>query len=131
MRRKVVILTVLGFFVMLSTAWAQYMTEEKPRPAKACNHGGVDLWSALRMIPVRFTEFNGDTARWQYRDQYTLKLGSFILHKNAQYTSREKKKVSLLYVTECKGSDWLCYYCSNCNALLKAYELKPRSSPFD
>jgi hypothetical protein len=83
------------------------------------------------MIPVRFTEFKGDTARWQYRDRYTLKLGSFVLHKSAEYVSREKKEVSVLYVAGCMSSDWLCYYCSNCNALLRAYELKPGSSPLE
>jgi hypothetical protein len=115
---------------MLSSAWAQYSTEEKTEPARACNHGGFDLWDALRMIPVRFTEVRGDTALWQYQDQYTVKMGSFILQKKAQYISREKKEVSVLYVMERKGCDWLCYYCSHCNTLLRAYELKPGSSHF-
>jgi len=131
MRRKVVLITLLGFTLMLSTAWAQYVSEEKPGPAKTCNHGGFDMWDALRIIPVRFTEFKGDTAWWQYQDQYTLKLGSFVLNKKAQYISREKREASMLYVTERKSSNWLCYYCSHCNALLRAYELKSGSSPLD
>jgi len=126
--RRQVLLTLLSLFLMLSTAWAQYATEGKTKPAKACDHGGFDLWNALRMIPVRFTEFKGDTACWQYQDPRTVKLGSFVLQENAQYISREKKEVSMLYVMERKSSAWLCYYCSQCNALLRAYELKSSSS---
>ena len=128
MRCRILLSILLGFFLMLSTAWAQYLTEQKPEPAKACYHGGFDLWKALRMIPVRFTEFKDDTARWQYRDQYTVKLGSFVLPEGTQYISREGKQVGVLYATERKNSDWLCYYCSHCNALMRAYELKSSSS---
>ena len=131
MRRRLLLQTLLGFLLMLSTAWARYATEDKTEPDRACNHGGFSLWSALRIIPVRFTEFNGDIARWKYQDEYTVKLGSFVMRENAQYISREKKEVSVLYVMERKNSDWLCYYCSQCNALLRAYELKSGSSPFN
>src|ERR1051325_1914996 len=128
--RRQVLLTLLSLFFIVPTAWAQRTTGEKTEPARACNHGGFDLWHALRMIPVRFTEFNGDTAQWQYQDEYTVKLGSFALCEKAQYISQEKKAVSVLYVMERKGSEWLCYYCSHCNALLRAYELKSGSSLF-
>lgn len=129
MRRKA-LLTLLGFLLMLLTAQAQHQTTENPEPAAVCDHGGFDLWNALRMIPVQFTAFNGETARWQYQDEYVVKLGSFVLHKKAQYISREKKEVSRLYLMERKGTDWLCYYCSLCNALLRAYELKQGSPHF-
>src|ERR1051325_5116951 len=94
--RRQVLLTLLSLFFIVPTAWAQRTTGEKTEPARACNHGGFDLWHALRMIPVRFTEFNGDTAQWQYQDEYTVKLGSFALCEKAQYISQEKKAVSVL-----------------------------------
>lgn len=79
------------------------------------------------MLPVRFTGFDGETVRWEYQDEYTVRVGSFVLHRNGQYVSREKKIVGVLYVRQRKDADWLCYYCSHCQTLLRAYELKPGS----
>ena len=114
---------------MFATTRAQDPTCEK-QPAKTCNHGGYDLWNVMRMLPVRFTEFNGETAQWKYQDEYTVKLGSFVLQANAQFISRERKEVPASYVVLRKDSAWLCYYCSQCRALLRAYELRPGSSNF-
>ena len=121
------LLALLGWMLVLATANAQDPGREKESP-NACSHGGYDLWDQLRILPVHFTEFNGDTARWKYQDPQTVRLGSFVLRQNAQYISREKKDVKTPYLIERKDSDWLCYYCSHCNALLVAYELKRGSS---
>ena len=129
-RRRILLLAISCFVVVFGTARAQEHACEK-EPAGTCNHGGCDLWDAIRIRPVRFTEFNGKTAQWKYRDEYTLKLGSFVLLEHSQYVSREKQRVSVSYLTKHADSDWLCYYCYRCNALLKAYELKPGTLPSD
>ena len=119
-------LTLLSLVVMFSTAQAQNPVEKE----KTCNHGGYDLWNTLRMLPVRFTEVDGNTARWEYQDEYNVKLGSFVLFGKAKLISTEKKEVNVHYLEQRKESNWLCYYCSLCHVLLRAYELKPGSSQF-
>ena len=126
---RMLLVTLLGCLLVLATARAQDPDREKGLP-KACTHGGYELWDQLRVLPVHFTEFTGDTAWWKYQDAHTVKLGSFVLRQRAIYVSRENKDVKALYLMERKGSDWLCYYCSHCNALLAAYELKPGSPKF-
>ena len=128
MQSRVVPLTLLSLVVMFSTALAQNPGEKED--PKTCNHGGYDLWNTLRMLPVRFTEVDGDTAHWEYQDQYNVKLGSFVLHGKAKLISTDKKVVNVLYLAQRKESNWLCYYCSLCHVLLRAYELKPGSSQF-
>lgn len=129
MRCRIPVLILSGFVMMVTVARAQDPVCDK-EPARACNHGGYELWDVLRMLPVTFTEFSGNTAQWRYKDAYTVKLGSFVLSERAQYISREKKEVSVSYVMQRKDSGWLCYYCSQCHGLLRAYELKPGSSGF-
>ena len=128
MHCRVVPLTLLSLAFMFSTAQAQKPGETEN--LKACNHGGYELWNTLRMLPVRFTEVDGNTARWEYQDAYNVKLGSFVLYGNAKLISTEKKEVDVLYLEQRKESNWLCYYCSLCHVLLRAYELKPGSTQF-
>lgn len=130
MRCRIFLLILSSFLSMAPTAGAQDATFEGEQ-IKTCNHGGYDLWDVMKMLPVRFTEFKAETAEWKYQDDYTVKLGSFVLRENAQYISREKKAVSMLYLMQRRDSDWLCYYCSRCHALLRAYELRPGSSHFE
>ena len=129
MRCRTLVLILSGFLVMIATVRAEDPARES-RPATACNHGGYDMWDVLRMLPVTFTEFNGNTAHWKYQNSRTVKLGSFVLSERAQYISREEKEVSVSYVIQRKDSGWLCYYCSQCYGLLRAYELKRDASGF-
>src|SRR6185369_1237552 len=108
MRRQVVLLALLGPLLMFSTARGQESRENATQ--RICNHGGFDLWDFLRILPVRFTEFNGDTAKWKYQDEYNVKLGSFVLCEKAQYLSAEEKTVDVRYLMQRKESIWLCYY---------------------
>jgi hypothetical protein len=127
MRRQALLIVLFSVLLMLPAVRAQQGPPENSHSARTCRHGGSDLWDVLRIIPVRFTDFNVGTVRWQYRDPYTVKVGSFALDESAHYTSREKKEVSWLYVTECRGCTWLSYYCFHCHTLLRAYELKSGS----
>ena len=96
---------------------------QNTEPAKACNHGGYDFWDAIKMLPVRFTAFNSDSVAWQYQDDYKVKVGSFVFYEKAAFVSREQKELTVSYAKQQKNAHWLCYYCSRCNKLLRAYEL--------
>ena len=104
---RLLVLTVLSLLVIPAPGRAQYPAPGT-EPPKVCNHS-YNIWDAIRILPVRFTEFNGDRVQWKYRDEYIVKSGSFSLHPKAQYISRDKKPVSLVYVMQHKDSDWLCY----------------------
>ncbi len=92
---------------------------------KACNHDGYDLWDEMKVLPVRFTEFDRKTASWKYQDDRVMKLGSFALTDSAQYRSQDDRRVRVDYLMQHKEAIWLCYYCAHCHTLLVAYELKP------
>lgn len=124
MRYRVLFLTFLCLLIACGSARAQQQPSGQEPSVKTCSHGGYELWDGLRMLPVQFTYFDGNTAFWKYQDVYVVKLGAFVFDEGAQYISREKKKVDMLYLIERKDSEWLCYYCSHCHALLRAYELK-------
>lgn len=121
MRCRILLLITFVFLTTASAARAQGSLSEE-RDTKACNHIGYDLWDFLKVLPVRFVDSDPEIGRWKYEDAHTIRTGSFVLH-DAEYVSRENKKVNLAYVMRHKGSDWLCYYCSHCNALLRAFEL--------
>lgn len=127
MRCRMLLLTML---ITFTAAEAQGPAYDNKEPARICNHGGYDVWDVLRMLPVRFIGFEGETLRWKFQDEYTVKMGSFALLDDSRYVSREKKEVSASYVMRRTDSYWLCYYCNNCNGLLRAYELKPGSWRF-
>jgi hypothetical protein len=110
---------------------AQDLAAGRTAAARSCRHAGHDLWDSLRMLPVRFIEFQDGVARWKYDDEHTVKLGTFVLRESAQYISRDKKVMTADYLMRRKDSDWLCYYCFHCNVLLRAYELKSPSSLSD
>jgi hypothetical protein len=92
-----------------------------------CKQGGYELWVRMRILPVQFIKFDNKTAFWKYQDTYVVKLDSFILSEKAQYISKEKKLVDLPYIRQHLESEWLCYYCSDCHTLLRAYELRANS----
>jgi hypothetical protein len=123
--------TLLVLLILFGTAHARNLLSGKDPAVEICNHGGYELWDNMRMLPVHFTQFDSNIASWKYQDDYVVELGAFSLNTNTQYISREKKRVDVLYFMARKGTDWLCYYCSHCHALLRAYELKAGSSSLD
>ena len=120
---RMLLLALFGCLLVLASARDQNLDNENA--PQACNHNGFELWDGLRVLPVHFIDVSGDTARWKYQDQHTVRVGTFVLAKNAKYVSTENKDVKVLYLTQRKSSDWLCYYCGHCHSLLAAYELKP------
>ena len=112
---------ILAVFLILGVAPGSNRATERGHPGGSCNHGGNDLWEVLRLRPVHFTEFDGNIARWKYEDEYNLKFGSFVLLENARYVAKGRE-VTLLYLKQRRDAQWLCYYCSVCQALLRAHE---------
>lgn len=121
----------LGLLAVLWAARAQHQVSGEALERERCNHGRHEVWDGLRVLPVRFIRFDDNTAFWKHQAHHIMKVGAFVVDENTQYISREKKRVAELYVMERKGSEWLCYYCSNCHALLKAYELRAGSSSLE
>ena len=126
MRRHIIFLGFcLACAVSSAMVFAQALPNVQEHTARLCDHGGYDLWSELRMLPVRFTKFDdNNTAAWKYQDDRMVKVGAFVLNERAHYVSREGKKVGVPYLIDHKDAEWLCYYCAQCNTLLTAYELK-------
>lgn len=129
MHRHVRLITFAVLFVILSVAAAaarpQEFRSEKGSATKTCIHDGYDLWDEMKVLPVRFTEFDSKTANWKYQDDRVMKLGTFALVESAQYRSQDDRRVTVDYLIAHKEAIWLCYYCVHCHTLLVAYELKP------
>ena len=129
MHRRVRFVTLAVLIVVLLVASAaarqQAFRSETGSATKACVHDGYDLWDEMKVLPVRFTEFDRKTASWRYQDDHVMKLGSFRLVENAQYRAQDDKRVTVDYLMAHKETVWLCYYCAHCHTLLVAYELKP------
>lgn len=112
------------FLVIAATARTQAPRIQKEPATKTCSHADYEMWDELRVLPVRFTDFQDNTAAWKYQDAHIIKVGSFALYESGQYISREAKKVGVDYLMAHKDAGWLCYYCARCQTLLRAYELK-------
>jgi len=132
MRCQVRTLALVLLLVVFSVATARTQTLRSDSgpgdtaPAtRACTHDGYDLWDEMKVLPVRFTEFDNKKASWKYQDDRVMKLGSFTLTDSAQYRAQNDRKVQLDYLMQHKDAIWLCYYCVHCHTLLVAYELKP------
>jgi len=124
------VLLLVVFSVAAATARTQTLRSDSApadtAPAtRACNHDGYDLWQEMKVLPVRFTEFDKKTVSWRYQDDRVMKLGSFTLTDTAQYRAQDDRRVKVDYLMQHMETIWLCYYCAHCHVLLVAYELKP------
>ena len=120
---------LIGFLLLFTTAGAQEQPSTQEPPVINCNHGGYGLWDALRVLPVHFIRFKSNAVIWKYQDEYTIKLGAFMVSEDSRYFSRDMRGVSEADITDLGSAVWLCYYCSRCQTLLIAYEMKPGASP--
>jgi hypothetical protein len=122
MKWRMTFALLLSALLFVGIAQAQYPWS--PKDSTPCNHG-PDLWDSVKVRPVQFTEFDGDTAYWKYQDNATLKSGSYVFTDQSKFYSVKDTEVNQLYLIAKKNHKWLTFYCDHCKAILRAYELKP------
>src|SRR4051812_4057734 len=108
MKRKMTFALLLSCLLMVGIASAGQGLPWMPKEKAVCNHNAdFDLWDSIRIRPVTFTDFDGDTAYWKSTDLHTVKLGSFVFTDQSEFYSLKETKENQLYLIMHKDHRWL------------------------
>jgi hypothetical protein len=112
---------------MLVTVFAQQpipLAKQQPKEISCLPAQGFQFWQSLRLMPVKITSIEDNTAYWEFNDTHGIELGSFHLEKDSLFVDTDDKKRDRLYFEyNAQKTRWAVIYETKCFSVLKATQI--------